>query len=88
MEAFSLVSKSEDFDLVITDWYMPKLNGIEFIKLLEDWEYKLPIIICTFENEINKVKQAMNLPIVDYLLKPYTLNSLRKKVTNITMPYN
>jgi CheY-like chemotaxis protein len=44
VEAFAL-AQEQGFDLVITDWKMPKMNGIELIRNLREAEYIKPIVL-------------------------------------------
>lgn len=57
-------------DLVITDIYMPVLDGIEMIQALRDENFDEKIIILSGYSEFQHAKQALKLKIEDYLSKP------------------
>ena len=55
----SKLSENQDFDLILTDWNMPNMNGLEFIKSVQASDQKsVPIIMITTEAE--KAKDALN----------------------------
>ncbi|MCG8696961.1 MAG: response regulator [Bacteroidales bacterium] len=60
-------------DLIITDWEMPEMNGIDFIKALKEDKYlkHIPIIVCTgIMTSSENLMEALNAGAVDYLRKP------------------
>lgn len=63
--------KNSSLDLIILDIYMPKLNGIEFLKELRKFNSKLDVIIVTAVDEGEKLKEILNLGVIDYLIKPF-----------------
>lgn len=65
------VLKQEKIDLIILDVYMPKLNGIEFLKEIRKKEIKTDVIMVTAAKEIDSLKQILSLGILDYLVKPF-----------------
>ncbi|EDP60396.1 ATP-binding protein [Vibrio sp. AND4] len=79
IEALKVLNSS--FDLILTDYHMPKMNGLELIKEIRSSsnEYnKIPIIICTADNS-ETVSDNLDSKIVDSILyKPYSLIDLSK----------
>lgn len=63
--------KNISLDLIILDVYMPKLNGIQFLKELRKFNSKLDVIMVTAANEGEKLKEVLNLGVIDYLIKPF-----------------
>lgn len=63
--------KSISLDLIILDVYMPKLNGIQFLKELRKFNSKLDVIMVTAADEGEKLKEVLNLGVIDYLIKPF-----------------
>lgn len=60
-------------DLIITDWEMPEMNGIDFIKKLKQYEETkdIPIIMCTgIMTTSENLETALNVGAVDYIRKP------------------
>lgn len=75
--------KSSDYDLVICDWNMPRMTGIElFIKMQKDDKLKdIFFLLVTASSETTKVKEAMQFGITDYIIKPYKADTLLKKIS-------
>lgn len=75
--------KNSNFDLVITDINMPKMNGNDMMKEIREINPNVPIIVTTAhndENEINAMKEAgMN----SYIMKPIDLTELVKEILAI-----
>lgn len=63
--------KNISLDLIILDVYMPKLNGIQFLKELRKFNSKLDVIMVTAADEGEKLKEVLNLGVIDYLIKPF-----------------
>ncbi|QDU64743.1 hypothetical protein Pan216_56350 [Planctomycetes bacterium Pan216] len=71
-------------DVIITDWNMPNMNGLEFVKEVRTKDKETPIIMVTTEAEKTKVIQAIQAGISDYLIKPFTPDSLAAKIRKVT----
>jgi len=78
-EAVSLFKPGE-FDLVLTDWNMPGKSGLEVIQEIRAQDAKVPIIMVTTEAEKTRVVQAIQAGVSDYLVKPFTADTLREKL--------
>ena len=65
--------EKKDFDIVVTDWNMPNMNGLDLIKAIRatDKGKKLPIVMVTTEGSVDKVKQGILAGATDYLAKPF-----------------
>jgi DNA-binding response OmpR family regulator len=70
------------YDLVITDNSMPKLTGVEMIKLLRDKDVTLPVIMASGAFPTEEVARYPWLGINAFLLKPYTIDEMLKTVKN------
>ena len=83
-EAFELLLKG-GVDLLLLDWNMPKLNGIDLVrKLREDLRFhKLPIVMITSEAAKYSVIEAVKAGVNDYLIKPVSERSLLDKLERI-----
>jgi len=79
-EAWEIL-KHEKFDLLITDWIMPKMTGIELLNnirssvRLDD----LPVLVCTSKDNKNAFVEAMKAKANDYVIKPSNLKFLLRK---------
>lgn len=82
---------SESFDLVITDIYMPVLNGLETIALLRRWGLTMPILAMS-ESETRQSQDVLKLAIEKganmTLLKPYTQDEIRTAVNVLLSRYS
>lgn len=69
-------------DLIISDMYMPYLNGDEVLKQLRASlkTAKIPFILLTSENDSNKRSYALRLGVNDYLVKPFNAKTLFKAI--------
>lgn len=72
-------------DLIICDWAMPKLSGLEVLQVLRAAEETrtLPFMMVTSSSEIAKVQQAVELGVSDYLIKPFQPGQLCQKVVTL-----
>jgi two-component system chemotaxis response regulator CheY len=78
-EAIRLFTPGE-FDLVLTDWNMPGRNGLEVITDIRQRDKNVPIIMVTTEAEKSRVLEAIQAGVSDYLVKPFTADTLREKL--------
>jgi len=64
------------YDLVLTDFKMPGLNGLDLIKQLHKSKPRLPIILMTAHGTTETAIEATKLGAYDYLLKPFEMEEL------------
>jgi two-component system chemotaxis response regulator CheY len=74
--------ENERIDFVITDWYMPEMTGIEFLRKLraKDATRNVPILIVTANGSKEDVTQAVQLKVNGYVLKPFTAEILKERI--------
>ena len=58
-------------DIVITDLKMPKLNGIELLCKIKEFDSNIQVIVMTAYGSIENAVEAMKLGAYDYILKPF-----------------
>lgn len=77
--------KSQKFDVIMTDWNMPKMNGLELLQKLRAMEeYKTtPVIMVTTEGGKREVITAIKAGASNYIVKPFTAFVLREKIKEI-----
>jgi len=78
-EAVKLFTPGE-FDLVLTDWNMPGKNGLEVIQEIRKLDKDVTIMMVTTEAEKSRVMEAIQAGVSDYLVKPFTADTLREKL--------
>lgn len=72
-----------DIRLVLVDWNMPVMDGLEFILAVRrerDWDH-LRIVMVTTETEIEQVQRAMTAGANEYVMKPFTPEVLVAKLS-------
>jgi two-component system, chemotaxis family, chemotaxis protein CheY len=77
--------KGDSFDFVITDWNMPKMNGLELTQSIRgDQTYaQVPILMVTTRGMKEDVIAAMHARVNNYMVKPFTPEVLREKINLI-----
>ena len=63
-------------DLVVTDLDMPRMNGMELLKQLQERDRELPVIVATSATELQSAVAAMRAGAVDYITKPIDFEAL------------
>jgi two-component system chemotaxis response regulator CheY len=83
-EALSLL-QTGNVDLILLDWNMPKLSGIDFLKQVRTMDkYKnLPIIMVTSESAKFNVIEALKNGATDYITKPIKLDLFKQKLAKL-----
>lgn len=76
-----LAENPEAADLIILDYYMPSMTGIEFLLKLRESNKEIQVIMITSANEYSVIRSAMCCGICDYVLKPFTNARLEKAVS-------
>ncbi len=81
---FGLALKKQP-DLIILDWMMPTLNGLEVLKQLKGNEKtrKIPVIMMTGKNIMSDIELAFSSGAEAYITKPFDLQKLSKKVNDL-----
>ena len=74
------IFKPGEFDLVLTDWNMPGKSGLEVIKEIRKIDKDVKIMMVTTEAEKSRVMEAIQAGVSDYLVKPFTADTLREKL--------
>ena len=60
-------------DAILLDWRMPAMDGIDFLRRLraEPGGDKPKVIFCTVENEIERIREALDAGADEYIMKPF-----------------
>jgi two-component system, chemotaxis family, chemotaxis protein CheY len=72
-------------DFIITDWNMPEMNGLDFIKLVRANPIysSLPILMITTRGTEHDVIEALQAKVNSYIVKPFTPQELKEKIEGI-----
>ena len=74
-----------DFDLLITDWNMPGMQGIDLLKAVraDDKLATLPVLMVTAEQKREQIIEAAQAGVNGYIVKPFTAQTLKEKMDKI-----
>ena len=68
-------------DLLLIDWNMPNMDGITLVRKIRETDKKMPLIMCTTEAEKTRVLEAIKAGVNNYVVKPFTGETLAEKIT-------
>ena len=76
---------SNNVDFIITDWNMPEMNGLDFIKQVRANPIytSLPILMITTRGTEHDVIEALQAKVNSYIVKPFTPQELKEKIDGI-----
>lgn len=83
VEALNAINSGGEFDLILLDWNMPIMSGIEALRAVRAAGNNTPIIMVTTEAEKSRVIEAIKTGANDYLIKPFSPDQLAAKVKNV-----
>ncbi|MEM6980765.1 MAG: response regulator [Planctomycetota bacterium] len=83
VEALEKYGDGSAFDLILTDWNMPNMNGLELIQAIRGKGHKIPIMMITTESEKSQVLLAIQAGVNDYLVKPFDQDMLQMKLERV-----
>jgi len=88
VEAWDLLNKNNDIKVVITDWNMPEMNGLDLVKKIRaEKKYEdMPIIMVTTEGGKAEVITALKAGVNNYIVKPFTPQVLKEKLEDVLGP--
>ncbi len=72
-------------DLILLDWNMPVMNGLEFLKAFRqlDGNKKTKVVLCTTENDAEKIQTAISSGADEYVMKPFDNAIIKGKLEQI-----
>ena len=73
------------YDFVISDWNMPKMEGLELLKAIraDGRLAKTPVLLVTAESKKEKIIEAAQAGVNDYVVKPFNAEILKAKIARI-----
>ncbi|MCP3923576.1 MAG: response regulator [Desulfobacterales bacterium] len=77
--------KKTNYDVIISDWNMPKMTGLELLKIVRaDASYKaVPFLMVTAEAQKQNVIEAVQAGVSNYVVKPFTAEAISEKLKKI-----
>lgn len=72
-------------DLVIVDWNMPVMSGLEFVEKLRDMVngHHPKVIFCTTEDNLSHIERALRAGATEYIMKPFNRDMIQAKLIQI-----
>ena len=85
IDAWAKLQREEDVGLILTDWNMPNMSGLEFVKKVRsDPKFgNVPIIMVTARGVKDDVLEAMRAGVNSYIVKPFTPQVLKEKIEKV-----
>lgn len=79
------ILQNKTFQLIICDWDMPKMNGLEFLRHVRTASStgQMPFIMLTANSDREHVAQAIDAGVNDYLAKPFKPADLMRKIGHV-----
>ncbi len=81
-EALEIFKQNSNFDLILTDYLLPGLNGIEFARKILQIKSKVPFILITGYVDMQFLIEAINVGITQFVSKPIQFKLLRNAINN------
>jgi len=79
------VLKKEEIGLVLCDWNMPRMTGIDLLKAVKsDEDLKdIPFLMVTAEGQKDNVVEAVQAGVSNYIMKPFTAEAMEERVKKV-----
>lgn len=77
--------KSQDFDIILADWNMPNLSGIDLLKTIREQETdkKVAFVMVTAEGEKHRMLEAMTAGATAYIAKPFSEETYKDTIEKV-----
>ncbi|MBC7658664.1 MAG: chemotaxis response regulator CheY [Chitinophagaceae bacterium] len=84
-QALRMLNAEGDYEMVVSDWNMPNMTGLELLKAVRAHEkFKhLPFLMVTAEAEKENIIEAVKAGVSNYIVKPFTGQALKDKLDKI-----
>ena len=88
LEALEQIQENPDVELMLVDWNMPKMNGIDFIRAVRSQPAfdSARILMVTSEAQSDHVIEAIQAGANEYLMKPFSKEVLVAKLNMLDLP--
>lgn len=79
------ILQKDKIDMVVSDWNMPKMTGLELLKAIrsDDALKDIPFLMVTAEAQQENIIEAVKSGVSNYIVKPFTAETLGQKIDQI-----
>ena len=70
-------------EMIITDWNMPEMDGLEFVKTVRGQNPVIPILMVTTNAAKEDIVEALQAGVNNYVVKPFTPDTLKEKIESL-----
>jgi heavy metal response regulator len=81
-EGFHLAAMNQ-YDMIILDWMLPKMDGLEVLTQLRDKKVSTPILLLTAKDAVDDKVTGLNKGADDYLTKPFAFSELLARIRSL-----
>ncbi len=74
------MAQMHSFDVIVLDWMLPQMDGIEVLKRLRDEKNNTPILMLTAKSDVNFRVEGLKKGADDYLPKPFSVEELIERI--------
>jgi len=85
VEALAVLGALTRCDLLLTDWHMPEMEGIDLVRAVRKdprWA-SIRIVMVTSESDTKAIESALAAGADDFLMKPFTADTLAARITEV-----
>lgn len=82
-DALAVIKGGASVDLVITDYHMPEMHGLDLVVCLKQAAPAVPAILCSAFAERDLTQKARNLGVAAYVDKPYKVQELKQIIEEV-----
>ena len=82
-KALALLGSFDDIDIIICDWNMPGMSGLNLLQQVRTVDREIPFIMLTGRADLSSVMEARDFGVSDYLVKPFTPEKLEAKLSRL-----
>lgn len=83
ISAFNLFGK-ENFDILLIDWIMPGMNGLQLCSKIRELDEMIPILILTAISEVSNKVEVLNAGADDYITKPFSFVEIVARINAVS----
>ncbi|MCE1229527.1 MAG: response regulator [Firmicutes bacterium] len=70
-------------EMIITDWNMPEMDGLEFVSVVRGNDGSIPILMVTTNAAKEDIVAALQAGVNNYVVKPFTPDTLKEKIESM-----